>query len=325
MPKLYTNNTEIPFIMEVWLASNDGYDLIPEPYKISATTTMKSAKSIILTQQLLQKGKISLTDISELTASRIGTALHSAVEHSWLMNYRQGMENMGYPKKVIEMVSLNPEDPDPDRYNIWMEKRSERKIGKFTVSGKFDIVENGVVRDIKSTKVWNYQSGINDEKYALQGSIYRWLNPDIITESYMYVDYILTDWKATENYKKDYPSSPIMKRKLALMPEAEIEALLSEKLAYLEDHMDSPESKLPACTPEEVWQRPNKWAFFSKPTNKVPQKVVSSEEEATQLNAAKNFQGKIEFRPGEVKYCSWCPAKSVCLQAERYRQQGLLK
>ena len=45
----------------------------------------------------------------------------------------------------------DPTDPDPDDVNVYLERRSEKAVGSWIVSGQFDMVYDGMVMDIKSS------------------------------------------------------------------------------------------------------------------------------------------------------------------------------
>jgi hypothetical protein len=322
----YSNRSNLDLPLAVWLAADDGYDLRNTPKVVSATTLMKSTKSVVLAENLKQENLQSVVDIQDLVPSRMGTALHTAVETSW-DHYKTGMENLGYPQAVIDAVKFNP-DPaelDEDDYPIWMEIRSEKKVGDWTVSGKFDIVENYQVADIKSTKVYNWVHGSNDQKYALQGSIYRWLNPNLITDDFMKVHFILTDWSELKaSTDKAYPHSRLMTRTIPLMDTAQTGAYIHSRIGLLNEFWGKPENEIPPCTPDEVWQRPEKFAYYKNPTNKRATRVFDTMSMAIHRKFQDGNTGRIEVRKGEVKFCNYCPAAQFCNQAAEYRELGLL-
>jgi len=328
---MITNSGNIALPMAVWLAADD-YDLVPKVKTISATTLLKPIKSLVLSQAIAEQDLEIDIDVEDLIASRVGTAVHSAVQNAWENHLESALIQLGLPKKARELVRLNPELPlDPNNHNVFIELRSTRELNGWTISGKFDLVENGQVEDVKTTSVWNWMLGSNDAKYALQGSIYRWLNPKLITEDTMKVHFIFTDWKAAEytRKKKDgYPPRKIMTRTLPLKSLAEIESFISSQIRKLEIYLGKPESVIPPCTPEELWQKPTKWAYYANYENMGKTratKVFDSSHDALQRQMLDNPPGAVEKRPGEVKFCPYCPAYPICQQAESYVQQGILK
>jgi len=186
--KKYSNTEKISLSLAVWLAE-DTYDHNPDPKHISATGLLKSPKQIILAQRVPTPAPgtavddLILEDISNRVSSAMGTALHNGIESAWRNGFQQCLRDLGYPERVIERIIVNPE-PEQLKENsipVYLERRVEKKLGPFIISGKYDIVIDGQLDDYKSTGVYGYMQGNNDEKYRLQGSIYRWLNPEIIT------------------------------------------------------------------------------------------------------------------------------------------------
>jgi hypothetical protein len=122
------------------------------------------------------------------------------------------MTELGIPQHVIDKIRVNPDTPGDDpRFDVYLEQRSKKTVGKWTISGKFDFVHEGRVKDIKTTKTYNWIKGSNDEKYMIQGSIYRWLNPEIITDDFVDIMMIFTDWSLST---KPWPTSPILRSQL---------------------------------------------------------------------------------------------------------------
>jgi hypothetical protein len=325
---MYTNHTNIPLVLAVWLAANDGYDLKAAPDTISATSLMKPTKSLVLSMRLAMQDQEGVIDISDLIPSRMGTAVHTAAETSWLYSRERGMTQLGIPLPVIEKVRINPDTPGEDpRFDIYMELRSNKKVGKWTISGKFDFVHEGRVKDIKTTKTYNWIARSNDEKYAIQGSIYRYLNPDIITDDFVDILMIFTDWSPYKALAdKAYPQSAIKVRTLPLMTIPETERWIKNRLSEIEGAWDLKQVDMPLCTPEELWMDPPKYAYYKKPGAARATKVFDTAHEANARKAADGIPGsKVVFRQTNPKFCNYCDARSICLQAEQYVQQGILK
>ncbi len=88
-----TNKFNVPLSLAIWLA-HDEYQHSDDPKVISATGLLKPLKSLILSQQCTS-GEV---DISELINSRMGTAIHTAIEHAWSSKTLLAtMDNLGLP------------------------------------------------------------------------------------------------------------------------------------------------------------------------------------------------------------------------------------
>lgn len=324
----YTNYSEIELPIAVWLASSGGYDLKFNPDIISATTLLNPPKSVVLSRKMQMEslGEESI-DIADMLAAKLGTSVHESVEAAWLDHYGEAMDALGYPKKIVDGVRINPRDPDPANTNIYMELRSAKKIGNFTISGKFDFVMHGQVRDVKTTKTYNWINGSNNEKYMLQGSIYRWLNQDIITEDTMKVEYVFTDWSPIKaQADSSYPQKRVISKPLTLLTLEQTELFIKEQLDKIESMQDMDQDQMPRCTPKQLWQNPAKFAFYKNPNSTA--RATKLFDLASDANEAVNRNGGVGLiveRKAEPKFCSYCKARPICLQAEGYINEGLIK
>jgi len=325
---MYTNYSNISLPLAVWLAADDGYDMVFDPKKISATTLLKPIRSVVLERRLIAKAVEGISDIADLVPARVGQAVHTAAEVSWLYHRDVAFRNLQIPQKVIDRIRINPDNEnEPDIIPIYIELRSERAFGDFIVSGKFDFVSEARVRDIKTTKTYNWIHGGNDEKYAIQGSIYRVLNPEIIRDDHMEVMFLFTDWSPLKALAdKEYPQQRCKSRILPLMPIAKTEAYIMERLDAIKAAETLSESELPRCTPEELWQSPAKWAFYKDSTKTTrATKLYDNPGDAIARNAAQGNTGLVVERIAEPKFCYYCPARAACTQAAEFENQGLLK
>jgi len=323
---MLTNNTNIPLSLAVWLAF-DTYVHSSDPKTISATGLLKPLRSIILERKI----PISTdADISDVIQSRLGTSVHTSIERAWTNNYKIAMKSLGYPDTVIQDIVLNPpsyKTLQPTQIPVYMEKRSYRKLHDWTISGQFDFVVNGALEDFKTTGTYNYIKQGNTEKYKLQGSIYRWLNPEIITNDHMSIAYLFTDWSAIKaKSEKDYPGSRIMSQKILLLSFSETENFISNKLSQIELGLITPQEHLPRCTKEELWQQDAVWKYYKNPDKRTRStKNFDNSAAAYAYMATNGNVGIIIEVPGEVKFCNYCNAKSICTQAEDLKLAGLLK
>lgn len=154
-----TNNSNIPLSVAVFLASNS-YDFKPNNRSLSATDFNRSIRQVILRNRMnaLEDSNPEPRDIASLVKSRNGTALHDAIERTWLdpKLRANGLRALGYPESVINRIVVNP-DPStvtPEQIPVYMEVRNSIQIGNWTVSGKFDFVAENTLTDFKSTSSW---------------------------------------------------------------------------------------------------------------------------------------------------------------------------
>ncbi len=314
----YSDNLGIGIAMAVW-AIHDEYDLVNEPNYISVTKLLKPLKMIILSPRAEKEDRI--IDLQEFIARALGNSIHASVEKAWV-NYKINLKRLGYPQDVIDAVILNPEPHQLTEgcIPVYIEQRAIREIEGFRVGGKFDMVLEGIVHDNKTTTAYSWQFGGRDEEHMLQGSCYKWLNPDKITEDFIRINYLFTDWQrfmARQN--PSYPQSRIQKKDLILMSPADTEQWIANKLRLIKKLWNAKESEIPPCTPEELWLSEPKFKYFSNPdkTDGKSTKNFNDRAEAYQHLALKGV-GVIKEVPGEPKRCAYCDAWDVCEQRQRY-------
>lgn len=322
----YMNETGIPLSVAVFLAS-DYYDYNDDPNTISVTTLLKPIRQTILSARVPPEQGI--TDIANLVNSRMGGAIHDGVEKAWTTNHAQALKDLGYPNGVIKKVLINPKPEDlyEGCIPVYLEQRAFRKINGFTVSGKFDFVGDGRVEDVKSTSVNTWINGNKDDDYILQGSLYRWLNPTIITQDTMAIQFIFTDWSAMQaRAGGNYPPHRTMQKVFKLMSLEETERWVINRLNLIKRLREADESQLPLCNDEELWRKAPQWKYYKNPAKtQRSTKNFDTPQEAYQRLAEDGNVGIVVERPGEVVACKYCPAFPVCSQKDALIASGDLQ
>ena len=321
--KPYTNNSNIHLCLAVWLA-RDSYDYNPDPMVVSATRLIRPLRQIILGSRNQNK-PTNETDIASFIASRMGTALHDSVERAWNEETEDSLLKLGYPEDVINKMAINPDKHDPNKINIYLENRDHRKLGDYTISGKYDFVSEGQVQDIKSTGTYGYMKG-DTNNYILQGSIYRWISPEIITEDSMLIHYIFTNWSKLEAMKnREYPQTRVLSITLPLMSLTDTQNYITKKLADVEKYKNSPDRDIPLCTKKDLWMDDPIWAYYKNPANtERSTKNFTSVDEANLRLIKDGNVGIVVKRNAKAKACNWCPALGNCQQAQNLIRAGLL-
>lgn len=316
-----TNNQDISLPMAIWLLADD-YDYIDNPNYISVTTLMKPIKQIVLAQRVPAESKGF--DLSDLIASRMGTALHDSIEKAINTNMPKALRLLGYPKDTISKILVNP---TPEQVSLvqhpivlWTEQRTMKDVGKWTLGGKFDLVADGIIQDYKSTSAYSWMYGNRNEDHRLQLSIYKWLNQDKITEDYGIINYIFTDWmKSSAAQNPKYPPSRLMSKTLVLTEPRLIQTWVESKLALLDKYSEADEKDMPECTSEELWMSEPAYKYYANAdkTDGKSTKNFDTLHEANLHRATKNV-GIVKTILGEPKRCGYCPAFEVCKQKDRY-------
>lgn len=320
-----TNIKQIPLPLAVWLA-RDTYDYGADRSRyMSATELLKPVKSLVLSRRIDDSLKTS--DLHDYVPSRIGTAIHDSIEKAWNSEeLPKVLESLGIKQKVI----VNPTDEIPDGHlAVYMEQRSHKQIQDFLIGGKYDFIFDGTLTDFKSTSTFTYVNKTNNEKYRIQGSIYRWLNPDKITSDVMTINYIFTDWKAgLAQSQKDYPPARAMEVQIPLMSLEETEQFIESVINKFKIYETADEINIPACNDEELWRRPSVWKYY-KDLAKTARSTKNFDNPNDAHSHAMTLMGKnpsggvIEVK-GEVVACKYCDAFAICQQKDQYIVSGEL-
>lgn len=319
-----TNNGGVSLPLAVW-AVHDEYDYINEPNYISATKLMKPVRPTVLGPRVPPEQRTE--DVSDCISRAFGHSLHDSIEKAWVKGYKINLKKLGYTEDVIARVRINPtkEELFPGCIPVYIEQREMREITvngiTYKIGGKFDMVADGAVNDNKSTTAYTWLYGGKDDDYILQGSIYRWLNPDKITEDYIRINFVFTDWqKMQAKTNPNYPQSRVLHKDLPLMSLEETEKWIRNKIAQIQKYKDAPESEIVECTDTELWRSNPQFKYYNDPTKLTR----STKNFDTQLEAntfwkvEKGGKGVVITYPGKVKRCGYCEAFAICKQKDKY-------
>ena len=253
-----TNKHNVPLALAVWLVA-DNYDYQAVENYVSVTSLMRPLRQLVLSARTIQ-GSVE-SDLADFASRAMGNALHDSIEKAWLHHHQKSMELLGYPKEVIDRVLINPSaelvSRTKDAIPIYLEQRAFKKVGKWTIGGKFDMVADGIVHDNKSTTAYTWLTGDKDKDYQLQGSLYRWLNPDKITEDFIRINFIFTDWsKVMAKSDPKYPQAKVLAKEVPLLSLQETQDWVEGKLAQIEQQgQEGPDLAQPTVLGEQAHQQ----------------------------------------------------------------------
>lgn len=325
-----TNLNGLGLSMAVWLAHDEyssGAEEHPGEDLISATSLLKPTRQLVLGARV-PDGE-SPVDVIDLVPATLGHAIHDSIEHAWKKGYRQAMGRLGYPRKMIDKVRINPTDEEAangDILPVYLEQRFYRPIEidghRILISGKFDQIINGELNDTKTTSVYTYINRSKEEDYAIQGSIYRWINPGKVTSDVMRIQHVFTDWQPSQaRINKDYPQSRVLEFTVRLMSERETEAWIRAKIRDILANQDLPEPEIVHCTDKELWMSDPVFKFYSDPEKaSAGGRSTKNFPNYPAAVAHQNKQGKgvIVTVPGKPKACGYCRAFPICTQKDSY-------
>lgn len=317
----YTNTSSVPLSLAVFLAT-DNYD--HDLSTISVTSLIKPIRQLILGGRV-PPGDAAI-DLTQMIASRLGTAIHDGIEKAWVSNHVNALMLLNYPQRLIKRILINPEPSEikEDSIPIYLERRSYKQVGLHTISGKFDFVGEGRVEDFKTTSTYTAIGHTNDEKYIQQGSLYRWLNQDIVTKDEMAIQFIFTDWSAARaRSEPNYPQQRFQERVLPLMSIEETDRFVKQKIALIDKFKNVEEPNLPLCTDADLWRSAPVFKYYKNPEKTVRStKNFDTKQEAMLRNAEDGGRGLVVERPGQVTACKYCSAFSICSQKDILINQG---
>jgi hypothetical protein len=325
-----TNDNNMSLMMAIWLL-HDEYDYQKGDNYVSATGLLKSTKQTILSKRVPPEENTA--DLTDFLASRFGTAVHDSIEKAWrsgkLPKY---MKQLGYPDNIANALVINPEqadfDKNPDLLPVWIEQRAIKEVtladgSVWRIGGKFDMVIASRLHDTKTTSVYAYIKRSKDDDHAMQGGIYRWLNPDKIEDDHVFIQFVFTDWQRSQaKQNPDYPQHKAVEQAILMPSVVDVETFIKEKVQELSRLWDAPEDKLPECTDKELWRSEPTFRYYSDPLKAKDPNAKSSKNftDAALANAHLKEKGKgiVITKLGEAKACEYCHAFSVCKQKDAY-------
>lgn len=313
-----TNQASIPLTLAVW-AVNDSYDYVNDPKYFSVTSLLKPVRQIVLSRRV--DLKTLSTDVEDFLARAMGSSIHDSIEKAWIQNHKECLKRLGIPDNVIERFRINPEKDSlqKDDIAVYLEQRAIKEFKGYKIGGKFDFVADGLLHDNKSTTTMKWLKGSSDQDYQLQGSLYRWLNQDIIKEDFIRINYVFTDWSKLSAMKDPkYPQHRAAYKDIPLLSIQQTEEWLEKRLALIEKYMNAPESEIPECTDEELWRNPTKYKYFVNPSSSRATKNFDTMNEAHRyMMIDKEGKGIIRVCKGEARRCNYCSAAGICSQKAR--------
>lgn len=322
----FINDASIPPLLAGWLSIDD-YDYNPDAKTISATTLLKPLRQVVLSKRYLASPEARI-NLTSLIPSRIGTAIHDAIEKAWTNNLSQILANLEVPMALRPHYLINP---DPEQLTnkskaIYLEQRLERMIGDWKVTGKFDAVLYKQLNDIKYTSVYSYFSESKAEDYAIQGSIYRWLNPELITSNTIKINFVFNNWDKKSAYKPDYPKSPCAEKEYELYEEEDTGLWIQERIELFEKYFDAPESEIPECSRDDLWVEGSVWKYYKNPESRKRSTAnFDSQDDALARWTADGQIGVVVEIMDEPRACRYCEGAALCKQKDKYVEQGILK
>lgn len=318
----YSNVREVPLSVAVYLAT-DHYDYVPDT--ISATALLRPVRQTVLRPRL--PAGLRQVDVLNMVRSRLGTSIHDGIEKAWTSPWA-ALRRLGYPEEVVKSIVINPDPKSlkPGQIPVYMEQRKFKNILGKTVSGKFDFVADGRLEDFKSTSTYSWTLEDKHEDFQLQGSIYRWLSPELITDDVMAIQFIFTDWMAKRaETQPTYPQKPTEELLIPLLSLEDTEQYVVDRLRLFERFKDVEEQDLPRCTDKELWRGKTVYKYYRNPERRTRStNNFDNIDDAYRKKAEDGNVGVVVEVPGQVRACHYCPVFHICSQKDELIADGSL-
>lgn len=329
MSKSYINGQDLPISVAAWLALDE---YVSNPDIVSATQLLQSTRKLVLSYQAMHSSTIATTpaDVMSMMKSRKGTAVHSAIESTWTdeNKRRKALSALGYSDSSIDkfVVNVEPADLKKGQIPVYTERFCERTIGDYAVGGTADFIIKGRLSDFKNTSTFSYNDPKKARDYQIQGSVYRWAMPDIITEDEMDIIEMYDDWSKARAFGSGYPSNPIEVRKIPLLSLTQTERFISNKIKDVAEALTLDEEDIDPCSDEELWRKSDTYKYYAKAdaVGKSTKNFDNYKDALKHFNEA-GAKGRIDHVKGEVVACRFCDAIGICSQAKRLIANGELR
>lgn len=191
--------------------------------------------------------------------------------------------------------------------NLDIEHRLYTECNGWTVSGQYDLIDDGILQDYKFTTVWSVKGDEPKDEWTQQLNLLRVLAHDNgINIRGLRIIALLRDWsKKQAKRDPEYPQLPVVTVDIPMWDLTDAVSYMVSRVA-LHQHAN-PEP----CSDSDRWAKPPVYALMKK-GGKRAMKLFNSHEEADAA-ASKGSDLYVERRPGEYTRCeSYCNVAHGC-------------
>ena len=258
-------------------------DYTYKPKRYSVTAIQKGAKEAVL--QRRHDDEIEC-DAAESVWAVFGTAVHSVLE-----NARESETQL-------------------------KENKIEVPVGDYTLSGIFDLYDDatGTVTDDKTASCWKVKFGEFDD-WRTQVLCYAWMLRQLGFDAKRgEIVALLKDHSKTKAKIGEHPPTPVFKKSWDFT-EGDFDDIgrwIEERFRLIAEAESLPDDDIPACSPEERWHRPGKYAVMKK-GRKSAVRLFDTMEQAQDKLAMLPTGHYVEHRPGKDGKCDdYCSVSQFC-------------
>jgi hypothetical protein len=211
--------------------------------------------------------------------------------------------------------------------NHVVEERLFTTFEGWRISGQVDLQEyqadgSVIISDYKVTSAWTVQQ--EKTEWVDQLNMYAWLVERVKGHpvTALQIIGIVRDWSRREAANKEaYPQAPIVTLDIPIWDFQTREEFVRTRLSqHNEANFSAVSGEMPACTPEEMWEKPTTYAVM-KEGGKRAKKVFLVKQEAEAFMADQKGTHFIETREGGRTRCdSFCQVAPFCQQYQSYKE-----
>jgi hypothetical protein len=211
--------------------------------------------------------------------------------------------------------------------NHVVEERLFTTFEGWRISGQVDLQEyqadgSVIISDYKVTSAWTVQQ--EKTEWVDQLNMYAWLVERVKGHpvTALQIIGIVRDWSRREAANKEaYPQAPIVTLDIPIWDFQAREEFVRTRLSqHNEANFSAVSGEMPACTPEEMWEKPTTYAVM-KEGGKRAKKVFLVKQEAEAFMADQKGTHFIETREGGRTRCdSFCQVAPFCQQYQSYKE-----
>jgi hypothetical protein len=291
---------------------SDAFEIYGKQYRslgdYSATTLIDPPRKVALTKRY---GHLVTPTVDSQAASLVGTAVHEKMERLLRLS------NVKNPDYMLERSVVHP-----------MGVTEADGVPNFRLlAGRFDILyKEKDMYDIKTAKTWKLVFNPDMKDWHEQQNIYAYLlrMRGIKVESLNILCFYL-DWIESSALRDSkYPQAPIVQYELTKWPLEETQAFIEGRLNWHVTCESMPDTNLPECSGEEMWEREPEFAIKKTADAKRAMRVVKKGTFEDAVTMARSLSGVgpesvIEARHGIRKRCeNYCSVNEYCNQYKKY-------
>ena len=300
---MITNKYDYPEIL-VDVANNDTYDFdVTRVDAISVTQLINPPRMRLLKQR---SNNEIVTDVSDMTWSIFGSAVHSLIEGIARKNSERYLCEERI-EQVFRIGGVNDDEPIILSGKEDLFDKNKNELMDWKVTSKYTI---------KSTrKEWEYQMNV------LAFLVEKHLEVEV---KKLTICAILRDISNRDKkYSSQFADTDVVKIDIPKWDKERVWKYLLERLKL---HFNAQEAeRMPLCTDEERWRAQDKYAVISKGASRADKLYDTLEEAKVAIQAKKPSKPpkiwEIQDRKGEDTRClDYCSVRSICDYARMLRE-----